>query len=287
MPTELTTWLRQQIAAVDSVRSTGISRDGYIIAQTWSGVLIHIYLLDSLPKTRQIKRIVTDNSRVGIGTLFILNIAAVPPDGVTIEPDEALIVLHALFRDKVYTYRFDENGQPHIGQVHFKAFNNRGGEREVWYGPDIEVGHLPCYRIWVTQPQPVRGDWLMATFGSDAFWKQPDYTAGRDAFRRQQRRASANGGQGTEYYTWSQTAWNDGGSSYRTQSPPPPETELDKSYKQLGLTRAAPPEEVKTAFRRLAREVHPDVSTLPKDEAERRFKAICAAYTSIKQANGW
>lgn len=283
--TDLKTWLRAQIAAVDSIRTTGISRAGYLIAQTWSGALIHVHILETLPKTRAIKRIISENSRVGIGTLFLLNSAAVPADGTTVTPDEALIALHALLRDKIYTYRIDDDDQPRIGQVHLRAFNNRGQEREVWYGPDIPIRNLPSFRVWVTHPHPVRGDWLMATFGSEAFWKQPDYTAGRDAFRREQRRASSDG---TQHYTWSQAGWNEGGANgYRTQAPPPPETELDRSYKQLGLTRAASGDDVKSAFRRIAREVHPDVSALPKDEAERRFKAVCAAYTHIKQANGW
>ncbi|MBK8022695.1 MAG: J domain-containing protein [Chloroflexi bacterium] len=55
----------------------------------------------------------------------------------------------------------------------------------------------------------------------------------------------------------------------------------------MGLTRAATGDEVKAAFRRLAREVHPDVSKLPKAEAEKRFKMLLDAYNRIKVANGW
>ena len=66
--------------------------------------------------------------------------------------------------------------------------------------------------------------------------------------------------------------------------PPPPESELDRSYKQLGLPSGASDEEVKAAFRRLAREYHPDVSDLPKEEAELRFNRLYEAYAFIKSS---
>jgi molecular chaperone DnaJ len=48
-------------------------------------------------------------------------------------------------------------------------------------------------------------------------------------------------------------------------------------YEALGVTRSASPEEIKRAYRRLARELHPD--TRPGDpEAEARFKEITVAY---------
>ncbi|MBE2269016.1 MAG: DnaJ domain-containing protein [Anaerolinea sp.] len=73
---------------------------------------------------------------------------------------------------------------------------------------------------------------------------------------------------------------------YRTPVSGAPESELDRCYQLLGLTRAASEDDVKLAFRKLAREFHPDVSKLPKDEAEARFKRLYAAYRYIKTASG-
>jgi hypothetical protein len=244
-------------------------------------VLIHAHLVNEPIKARAVKRLVQENTRVGVGTLFVVSAAVVPEDGAQVEPDEGLLALHALFKDKLYTYRAQDD-QVRVGQVHFRAFN-RGEEREVWYGPDVPVQHLPCYRVWVTAPQSIKGNWLIANFGSEAFWKQADYAAGREAFRQQQRRSSGE----THFYTWSNPGWQTNGGSGYTTPAQPPETELDRSYQQLGLTRAATSEEVKAAFRRLAREVHPDVSDLPKDEATARFQKIHDAYDFIKTANGW
>jgi curved DNA-binding protein CbpA len=71
--------------------------------------------------------------------------------------------------------------------------------------------------------------------------------------------------------------------------PPPPRhhSQLERSYAQLGLPRSASSEAVRAAFRRMARELHPDVSTLPKEEAEHRFRQLNEAYTFIRVTMGW
>ncbi|HYM41298.1 MAG TPA: DnaJ C-terminal domain-containing protein [Steroidobacteraceae bacterium] len=51
-------------------------------------------------------------------------------------------------------------------------------------------------------------------------------------------------------------------------------------YKILGVQRTAAAEEIKTAYRRLARKFHPDVSKEP--DAEARFKEVQEAYEVLK-----
>lgn len=53
-------------------------------------------------------------------------------------------------------------------------------------------------------------------------------------------------------------------------------------YEVLGVTRGATEQEIKKAFRRLAREVHPDVSDAP--EAETRFRELAEAYEVLSKA---
>ena len=51
-------------------------------------------------------------------------------------------------------------------------------------------------------------------------------------------------------------------------------------YEVLGVAKTAADEEIKVAYRKLARKYHPDVSKEP--EAEERFKEVGEAYAVLK-----
>ena len=55
-------------------------------------------------------------------------------------------------------------------------------------------------------------------------------------------------------------------------------------YEVLGIARGATPEEIKTAYRRLAREYHPDLNQSNPKVAEEKFKELSEAYEVLVDA---
>ena len=55
-------------------------------------------------------------------------------------------------------------------------------------------------------------------------------------------------------------------------------------YKVLGVAREASEDEIRRAYRKLAKELHPDLNPGDRGEAEERFKRVSAAYEIIGDA---
>ena len=49
-------------------------------------------------------------------------------------------------------------------------------------------------------------------------------------------------------------------------------------YELLGVSSSANNAELRKAFRQLSKQLHPDTTSLPRDEATRQFQNVCEAY---------
>ena len=55
-------------------------------------------------------------------------------------------------------------------------------------------------------------------------------------------------------------------------------TPSSNCYELLGVSSSANNAELRKAFRQLSKRLHPDTTSLPRDEATRQFQDVCEAY---------
>lgn len=271
-------WLRDQLVPLMNVQrctfhQSGVGaapvREADLQVYTWSGVVVHIHLIDEAIKPNKVRRILEWATDHGIPSLFILNAALLPRDGERVEPDKWFVVFQTLVNDRAYAYRILD-GQPIIQPVQFKTYTRT--LLETSYGDPLPIEQIRHFRSTVRHPN-LKGYWLVADFESDRSSNLPPI-----------RRADYTSYQ--QYMPPPPPPRPEGSSADRAASRIP-KTPLDRCYELLGVSRSADREQVKSAFRRLAFQTHPDVSALPKPEAEARFRLLSEAYETIRSANDW
>jgi hypothetical protein len=271
-------WLKSRLLGVMNVQSCAITPGNSLIVRTWTGVIVNIYLLNEPQKVRLMKRVLQEATELGIGTLFILDADLLPQPDTRFEPAEWLMAIHALMHERVYAYDIDDKG-PKLTQVHFEQIGSSAAH-VAKYGPDVTFERMRILKVSV-KPKVIKGDWHIADFGLNAFWRDP-YRQQRTEYRRPDNREF-------NWRAWSQTTWEQSQTydAPPTRPPMPARNRLEQSYQLLEVERNATREEVKAAFRKLALAVHPDTSTLPKEEAEAKFRLLTEAYEYIKEQNKW
>ncbi len=270
-------WIRATFAMVPDVSRATTEADpsviykthqADIVVSTWMGARLYVYLVKKAPKIRDIKNILRDNSRGSIGTIFLVDRALLPSDDQQTKMLDWYEALSSLNHDFIYTYYLDDN-EIKITQAHFSPVNGKEIYR-VWYLPEFSIEKVTVRSREVTEGN-VRGRWHLGDIAS------PDYKR-----RMGHERANQRFHYRTKYTQDVPKDKRNGRTHYNGN-----DAQLAKYYQLIGVQKDASEQEIKTAFRQMALKVHPDVSALPRQEANERIKQLNEAYEYIKQYHGW
>jgi hypothetical protein len=260
-----TQWLQDLFNTVTDVKlatpyleNTAIFQhhNAHLVVNTWMGGVLYVYLLEKAPKVRELRGILRDNSRTGIGTLFIVQQPLLPEAGKEV----ALVDWHDALRSMSDGWIYSYTAHNTLEQIHFNPTPNPD-KFYCWHLTDFAIENVSVRRRSINGN--LKGDWFIGDIASPAFKRRVNT-------ERQNQRY--------HYHTHTQPK----------EKKIAPADELTKHYQMLGISNVnASEKEVKAAFRQMALRVHPDVSALPRNIAEEKFKELNRAYEFIKDYHGW
>ncbi len=265
MPLTIARLLAQQFRSIQDVKFATTRADASLMArqhepdiviETWMNSRLYVYLLGSAPRQRDIKGMLKQNTSGGIGTLLLVEAALLPADGYVGKLQPWQDDLRVMNLGAIYAYSLDAAGL-RLRQVNLDETTERN-HFAVWHTLDFPFDAVTVRRR--EYQTNIRGNWVIGDIASARFKRRISEERARQRYH------------------------------YRTRGTRPhdaPAEQISAAYLALEIEVGAGQDAVKEAFRRLARQYHPDVSAHEKGEAERRFKEVKTAYDKIRSHRRW
>jgi len=264
VPTAIADQLALRFRALQDVKFAGSrpeasltarSYEPDIVVETWMNSRLYVYIIEKAPKARMLRAILKQNTKASIGSLFLIELALLPGHGYCGKLRDWQEALRALHRGAIYAFSRAADAEIRLLQINLDAGPERR-EFSVWHSVEFPLDAVSVRRR--EYHNTIRGRWYIGDIASPKFKRHINEQRARQRFHYQTRAAGG-----------------------------PPAPQINAAYLALEIEVGAGQPAVKAAFRRLAREYHPDVSRHEKAEAERRFKEIQAAYERIKAHRHW
>lgn len=250
----------QDVKSASARRQTSqnaLSYEPDIVVETWMNSRLYAHIIKSAPPARKLRAILKQNSKASIGTLFLANLDLLPDEGYCGKLAAWQDDLRALNAGAIHGFQIRED-KLLLVQVNLDETTQRN-EFVVWHSRDFPLDAVAVRRRELQTN--IRGSWHIGDIASPKF----------------KRRISDERAQQRFHYRSRQAQPADAASAQQ----------VNAAYLALEIEVGAGQEAVKEAFRKLAREYHPDVSQHNKAEAEKRFKEARSAYDRIRSHRRW
>jgi hypothetical protein len=266
------------------------------------GQQVAIYVVNYGIRSADLDEQLSANTRHRVFSLVVLDGRMLPEEGAVVEPPHWMSALHEVLQGRVYGYWLSGRAVT-IRPVHFEW---RWGDdrRRIVYGPPVEWGQVrPSYVQ--SGSNYLSGLYAVADFGEGPFWKQRDPNAGRQrkyswrewSFGQKSARGSAGSsdrpeeefqrhygdvsGDEARFRRRQRARPNERARRRRQTAAPAPAP--NHHYHVLGVHHTASTDEVKQAYRRKARENHPDLHPTEREKYNLRMAEINAAFEAISR----
>ncbi len=272
-----------------------------LLVELAAGRRVALYVVNRAIRVPEITALIERNTQHHVYTLFVLDARMLPGEHERVDPPPWMSMLHALAHGRLYAYWCDQR-RVTIRPVHLD-WRWGGSTRAVTFGEPVDFSKLRVEMATYTS-RHLTGRFAAADFGEGAFWKkatlldelQHDTSWRRWGYVPPARKRAQREAEEPSYDPWEayERHYGEVGSGpdfagWRRQqrdsrkTPRRVQTVLMRQYALLGLTREATFDEVKQAYRRKARENHPDLHPNEKDHYTLRMAEINAAFEAIRK----